>query len=348
MKSYTTLFSSLGLAIPLALAASAAHGQTVTLKFTHFLPSTSNFQKNVAEPWCAAIDKDSGGRLKCQIYPSLQLGGTPAQIADQIKHGVADVGWTSPSYSTGRFPRTEALELPFSLPVGGLSGARAMWEYTQKNGMDDFKDFKLLAMFSGTNHVINTASKPVLVPEDLKGMKLRSPSRFSGLFLSSQGGTPVNMPVAAITEGIQKGVVDGAMAPWEVLPVVKIDEVTKYHMVGAANLPGFGQTPLTILMNKQKYDGLPADLKSVIDKNSGVVLSEMAGKVWDQGNEDAEKSLAARGNKILVIKQDVYNGMLKAAAPVEADWIKQATERGLNGAKLAADVHAIGKKYIGK
>ena len=79
------LISSIGLAIPLALGASALQAQTVTLKFTHFLPSTSNFQKNVAEPWCAAIEKDSGGRLKCQLYPSLQLGGTPAQIADQVK-----------------------------------------------------------------------------------------------------------------------------------------------------------------------------------------------------------------------------------------------------------------------
>ena len=348
MKSHTKHFSSLALAIPLVMGATALQAQTVTLKFTHFLPSTSNFQKNVAEPWCAAIDKDSGGRLKCQMYPSLQLGGTPAQIADQVKNGVSDVGWTSPSYSTGRFPRTEALELPFILPVGGLSGARAMWEYTEKNGMEDFKDFKLLAMFSGTNLVISTSSKPVLAPEDLKGLKLRSPSRFAALFLSSQGGTPVNMPVAAVTEGIQKGVVDGAMAPWEVLPVTKIDEVTKYHMVGESHLPGFGQTPLAILMNKQKYEGLPADLKAVIDKNSGVTLSEKAGKVWDQGNEDAKKSLATRGNKILVIKQDVYDGMLKASGPVEADWIKQATARGLDGAKLAADVHAIGKKYITK
>ncbi len=346
MTSHTKHLSSLALAIPLALGASALQAQTVTLKFTHFLPSTSNFQKNVAEPWCAAIEKDSGGRLKCQMYPSLQLGGTPAQIADQIKNGVADVGWTSPSYSTGRFPRTEALELPFALPVGGVSGARAMWEYTQKNGMEDFKDFKLLAIFSGTNLVISTSNKPVLVPEDLKGLKLRSPSRFAALFLSAQGGTPVNMPVAAVTEGIQKGVVDGAMAPWEVLPVAKIDEVTKYHMVGASNQPGFGQTPLTILMNKQKYDGLPADLKAIIDKNSGAVLVDTAGKVWDQGNEDAKKSVAARGNKILVIKEAEYKGMLKASASVEADWIKQATARGLDGAKLAADVHAIGAKYL--
>lgn len=327
-------------------AASAAQAQQVTIKFSHFLASNSNFHKNVAEPWCAAIEKDSAGKLKCQLYPALQLGGTPTQLADQVKNGVADVVWTSPSYSTGRFPRTEALELPFTLPPGGLSGTRAMWEYTQKNGMEDFKDFKVLAVFSASNVVISTASKPVLSLQDIKGLKLRSPSRFTSLFLSALGGTPVNMPIAQVTEGVSKGVIDGAMAPWEVLPATKVDEVTKYHMEGAPNQPGFSQTPMAILMNKAKYEGLAPELKAVIDKHSGLVLAELAGKVWDEGNESAKKKLAAQGNKMLTIKDADYAAMVKATASVEADWIKQATAKGLDGTKLAAEVHAIGKKYL--
>lgn len=340
--------ATLSAAMALAFAATAVHADTVTIKFSHFLAPNSNFHKNVAEPWCAGIEKDSGGKLKCQIYPALQMGGTPAQLADQVKNGVADVVWTSPSYSTGRFPRTEALELPFSLPPGGLTGSKAMWDYTQKYGMEDFKDFKVLAIFSASNVVMSTASKPILSVEDFKGVKLRSPSRFAALFLTSLGGTPVNVPIAQVTEGISKGVIDGAMAPWEVLPSTKIDEVTKYHMEGPANQPGFTQTPMAILMNKQKYDSLPADLKAVIDKRSGQALVELTGKVWDQGNDEARKKLIAQGNKVLVIKDTDYNAMKKAAASVEADWIKQATARGLDGAKLAEAVHTIGKQYIGK
>jgi TRAP-type transport system periplasmic protein len=346
MKFSSKVIAAACAVVPLAFGATALQAQTITLKFGHFLPSNSNFQKNVAEPWCAAIEKDSGGKLKCQIYPSLQLGGTPPQIADQVKNGVADIAWTSPSYSTGRFPRTEALELPFSLPPGGVSGSRAMWEYTQKHGMEEYKDFKLLAMFSATNNVFSTANKPVLSPEDLKGLKLRSPSRFAALFLTALGGTPVTMGVAAVTEGISKGVIDGAMAPWEVLPTTKIDEVTKYHMEGPAGQPGFVQTPMAILMNKGKYEGLAPELKAVIDKHSGLALAELAGRAWDTGNDEARKSLAARGNKILTIKDADYNAMKKAAASVEADWIKQATARGLDGAKLAADVRTIGNKYL--
>lgn len=332
--------------VMLALAPALAEAQTVIVKFAHFLPSNSNFHKNVAEPWCEAIEKDSGGRLKCQIYPALQLGGTPAQLADQIKNGVADVGWTSPSYTTGRFPRTEALELPFILPSDGLGGSRAMWEYTQKNGQEDFKDFKLLAIHSTTNVVISTASKPVLSLHDMKGLKLRSPSRITSLVLSAMGGTPVNVPLAQTTESIAKGVIDGTMAPWEILPATKVDEVTKYHMEGMPGQPGLAQTPAVVLMNKAKYDGLAPDLKAVIDKRSGPWLVDLIGSAFDRGNEAARKKMAAQGNKILVIKSEEYAAMKTAAAPIEADWIKQASARGLDGAKLAGDAHAIGMKYL--
>ncbi len=346
MKFRLHTLAALFATLPLALG--AVQAQEVTIKFSHFLAPNSNFHKNVAEPWCAAIAKDSGGKLKCQLYPALQLGGTPPQLADQVKNGVADVVWTSPSYSTGRFPRTEALELPFSLPPGGLDGSKAMWEYYQKHGQDDFKDFKVLAIFSASNVVMSTANKPILTVDGFKGVKLRSPSRFAALFLTALGGTPVNMPIAQVTEGISKGVIDGAMAPWEVLPATKVDEVTKYHMEGAANQPGFTQTPMAILMNKAKYESLSPELKAAIDKNSGLKLVELTGNVWDSGNSDARKKMTAQGNKTLVIKPEDYNAMKKAAASVEADWIKQAEGKGLDGKKLAAEVHAIGAKYMPK
>ena len=348
MPAATRLLAGLALALPALFGAAGAQAQTVTIKYSHFLPANSNFNQKVALPWCAAIEKDSGGRLKCQLYPSLALGGTPAQLADQVKNGVSDVVWTSPSYSTGRFPRTEALELPFTLPGDGLQASRAMWDYVQKNALEDYKDFKLLAIHSGGNSVISTASKPIMSADDIKGLKLRSPSRFAALFLSALGSTPVNMPLAQVTEGISKGVIDGAMIPWEVLPAIKVDEVTKYHMEGMPSQPGFIQTPMAIMMNKAKYESLAPELKAVIDKHSGQPLVELTGKVWDEGIAETRKKLAAQGNRTLLIKDADYNALKKTTASVEADWIKQANARGLDGGKLAADVHAIGTRYLGK
>ena len=347
MTSLRKRFAILAAAVLLGAAAvPAAPAQTVTIKFAHFLASTSHFQKGVAEPWCADIEKDSGGRLKCQIYPSMQLGGTPGQLADQVKNGVADVAWTSPSYTTGRFPRSEALELPFTIPPDALRGSGAMWEFAQKHAMEDYKDFKLLALFPGTNQIVHTAARAVADVDSFKGLRLRSPSRSVSVFLGTLGAAPVNMPVAQITEGISKGVLDGALVPWEVVPSVKIDEVTKFHLQSPHDKLGFVQSPLVILMNKHKYESLPDDLQKVIDKHSGAALVDRAARVFEDGNEAARKKVAAIGNKVLTIQTADYEAIRKATGGIEADWVKQVQARGIDGAKLAAEARQIGQKYL--
>lgn len=330
----------------LALTSTALYAQDVTLKVSHFLPPNSNYQKGVLEPWCDKLAKESAGKLKCQIYPAMQLGGTPPQLADQVKNAVADIVMTSPSYSSGRFPYTEALEQPFTLPPGGLAGSKAMWEYSQKYAMKDYADFKLLAMFTGSGVIMSTSSKPILTIDGFKGVKLRSPSRSAAKLLTALGGAPVNMPPAQITEAVSKGVVDGAMATWELVPAVKLQEVTKYHMQGPANQPAFTQNPLVMLMNKARYDGLPAELRAVLDKASGSALVDLAGSAWDKAIDDGRRIANDAGNKTLTVKPEDYEAMRKAAASVEAEWTKEVAPKGLDGAMLVKEVRALGAKYM--
>lgn len=84
METTMNLRSPLKLAAAAALVASAfgAQAQQVVLKVHHFLPSTSSSQVKLIGPWCDKVQKESKDRLKCQIYPSMQLGGTPAQLMD--------------------------------------------------------------------------------------------------------------------------------------------------------------------------------------------------------------------------------------------------------------------------
>jgi len=328
------------------LLASTLYAQEVTLKVSHFLPPNSNYQKTVLEPWCDKLAKDSGGKLKCQIYPAMQLGGTPPQLADQVKNAVADIVMTSPSYSSGRFPYTEALEQPFTLPPGGLAGSKAMWEYTQKFAMKDYADFKLLAMFSGSGIIMSTSSKPILTVDGFKGVKLRSPSRSAARLLTALGGAPVNMPPAQITEAVSKGVVDGAMATWELVPAVKLQEVTKYHMQGPANQPAFTQNPLVMLMNKARYEGLPPDLRAILDKAAGPALVELAGSSWDKAIDDGRRLADQAGNRTLTVKPEDYAAMRKASASVEVDWAKDVAGKGLDGAMLVREARSIGAKYL--
>jgi len=333
-------------ALPLVLGAVAAQAQEVTIKFSHFLPPNSNFHKNVLEPWCAAIAKDSGNKLKCQAYPALQLGGTPPQIADQVKNGVADIAWTSPSYSTGRFPRTEALELPFTLPPGGLAGSKAMWEYYQKNGQEDFKDFHVLAIFSASNVVMSTANKPILTVDGFKGVKLRSPSRFAALFLTSLGGTPVNIPIAQVTESISKGVIDGAMVPWEGVPTVKLHEFAKSHLDVPAGQLKFANSLFAFVMNQAKYNSLSPELKKVIDDNSGLATSAWAGETgFDRVVPANHKLSADRGNALLKLDAAEYARWVKASDNVDDEWVKEANAKGANGAALLEEARALINQY---
>ena len=330
----------------LTLASSSLYTQAVTLKVSHFLPPNSNYQKGVLEPWCDRLAKDSAGQLKCQIYPAMQLGGTPPQLADQVKNAVADIVMTSPSYSSGRFPYTEALEQPFTLPPGGLAGSKAMWEYSQKYATKDYADFKLLAMFTGSGIIMSTSSKPILTVEGFKGVKLRSPSRSAAKLLTALGGAPVNMPPAQITEAVAKGVVDGAMATWELVPAVKLQEVTKYHMQGPADQAAFTQNPLVMLMNKARYDGLPPELKAVLDKASGPALVELAGAAWDKAIVDGRRIAGDAGNKTLTVKPEDYEAMRKMSAAVEVEWARDVAAKGLDGAMLVKEVRALGAKYM--
>ena len=330
----------------LTLASSSLYAQAVTLKVSHFLPPNSNYQKGVLEPWCDRLAKDSAGQLKCQIYPAMQLGGTPPQLADQVKNAVADIVMTSPSYSSGRFPYTEALEQPFTLPPGGLAGSKAMWEYSQKYATKDYADFKLLAMFTGSGIIMSTSSKPILTVEGFKGVKLRSPSRSAAKLLTALGGAPVNMPPAQITEAVAKGVVDGAMATWELVPAVKLQEVTKYHMQGPADQAAFTQNPLVMLMNKARHDGLPPELKAVLDKASGPALVELAGAAWDKAIVDGRRIAGDAGNKTLTVKPEDYEAMRKMSAAVEVEWARDVAAKGLDGAMLVKEVRALGAKYM--
>jgi len=338
--------SSIHATLVLGLCTSSLMAQEVTLKISHFLPPSSNYQKAVLEPWCEKLATDSGNKLKCQIYPSMQLGGTPPQLVDQVKNGVADVIWTSPSYSTGRFPYTEALEQPFVLPPGGLAGSKAMWEYYTKFATKDYTDYKMLAMFSGSGVIFSSASKPILGLDSFKGIKLRSSSRSAAKLLAALGGSPVNMPPAQITESISKGVVDGAIATWELVPSVKLEEVAKYHIEGISSLPGFTMNPLVMLMNKQKYESLSPELKAVIDKNSGMPLVILAGTAWDNATLEGRKKAAAAGNKTLVMKQEDYDAIRKASVSVEQDWAREVAPKGLDGAALIREARAIGQKYL--
>jgi TRAP-type C4-dicarboxylate transport system substrate-binding protein len=193
-------------AIPLAVAAFSSApvlAEEVILKVAHFLPPVSPAHTKFITPWCDKIAAESQGKMKCQIYPAMQLGGTPPQLLNQVRDGVADIVWTLPGYTPGRFPVSEVFELPFFTTTHEAS-SRALWDFAQKNAMSEFEGTKPIAIWVNGPNVLHFRDKQVKTLEDLKGMKVRAPSRLGTKLLGALGATPVGMPVPQMAESHPK------------------------------------------------------------------------------------------------------------------------------------------------
>jgi TRAP-type C4-dicarboxylate transport system substrate-binding protein len=330
----------------IALAAVAAHAQEVTLKIHHFLPPKGTIQAQVFEPWCEKLGKESNGRIKCQIYPAMQLGGTPPQLFDQARDGVADIIWTIPTYQAGRFTKSEVFELPF-MAKNAESGSPALWEYIQKNSLDEFRGVKLLATHLHDGSLLHFTNKRVTNMDELKGLKVRAPTRIGTKFLTAIGAVPVQMPVPQVTESLAKAVIDGAMVPWEVAPALKLQEVTKYHLDTAPGVDKMSNSIFVIAMNPAKYDSLPPDLKKVIDANSGIEFSKQIGKIYD-GTTTAGKKLATDAGGVFdTLSPAEFDRWKKATDGVDKDWFTEVGAKGGNGPALLEDARALIKKNGG-
>ncbi len=321
---------------------SSAFAADVTLRFHQFLPPQAVVPKLAIEPWAKKIEQDSGGRIKVQLFPSMQLGGKPTELFDQAKDGVVDVVWTVLGYTPGRFPKSEAFELPFSVGKAE-SGSRAFQEFVQKNAMDEFKDVKLIAVHVHGPGLFHSKN-PINKLEDLKGMKVRGGSRVINIMLEQLGAVPVGMPVPAVGEALSKGVIDATTIPWEVAPAVKVQQIVKNHTTFAGNKGLYTQT-FAVAMNKGSYDKLPADLKKVIDANSGAETAALFGRAMDAGDVTGKEAAQKAGNQIVALDAAETQRWARTAAGVRAVWFQQVAEKGIDGPKLADDATRIIDKY---
>ena len=332
--------------VALALSIGTAAAEEVKLKVAHFLPPGSTAHAKFITPWCDKINKESAGRLKCEIYPAMQLGGTPPQLIDQVRDGVADIVWTLPGYSAGRFPAIEVFELPFMINTAE-SSSRALWEYIHVNKLDqsEYKDVKPLVFHVHDAGQLHLVKKPISELSNFRGLKLRAPTRQTNKFLAALGATPVGMPAPQVSEALSKGVIDGAMLPWEVVPAVKAHELVKFHTEGDPNARALYTTAFIFAMNKAKYDSLPADLKAVIDANSGADTSAWVGKVWDDSASSARKLATDRGNKFNVVPAAELQKWEKAGQRVYDSWITEVGDKGYDGKALLKSAQALVQKY---
>ena len=315
----------------------------VTLKLHHFLPPVSNGHAKMLAPWAKDIEAESQGKIKIDIFPSMQLGGTPPQLFDQARDGVVDIVWTLPGSTPGRVPTTEVFELPFIGAEKGLPTALASQEFANTYLRDEVKDVKILSYWAHDGGHIHS-NKPIAKLEDLKGMKLRNPTRLAGEALKALGATSIGMPVPQVSESLAQKVIDGAVVPWEVVPAIKVHELVKFH-TEITGSPSFYAASFFLAMNKQKYEAIPADLRAILDKYSGMAFARRAGVMWDESGAAVRAMVVKRGNTITQIDSAEKARWIKATEPVYTAWIEQMKAKNIDGAKLVEAARALVAKH---
>lgn len=339
MKLVRTLVTA---AAAIAALSSTAVAQTVTLRLQHFLPPQATMPAEAITPWAKTIESQSQGKIRVQIFPSMQLGGRPPELFDQARDGVVDIIWTVLGYTPGRFPKSEVFELPFTTGAAE-PGSRAFQEFVETHAMDEFKDVKLIAVHVHGPGLFHSRN-PINRLEDLRGMNVRGGSRVINMMLEQLGATPVGIPVPAVGEALSKGVINATTVPWEVVPALRVHELVRNHTGFTGDVGLYTQT-FALVMNKRAYDNLPAELKKVIDQNSGAETAALFGRAMDKGDVKGLDLVTKAGNSVVTLNETETARWKKAAEGVRKSWFDEAAKQGINGPALADSAAKLVTKY---
>lgn len=337
------LAAVLGVGLGTGLVATANAAPEYRLRLHHFLPATSHTHVNFLAPWAKAVEADSGGRIVIDIFPAMQLGGKPPQLFDQAKDGIADIVWTLPGYSPGRFPIAEVFELPF-MAGSAEATSQAISAFAARHLEEEFGDVHPILFHCHSPGSFHLRGHKVASLEDLANLKIRAPSRTINAALAVLGASPVGMPVPQVPQSLASGVIDGTLLPYEVTLPLKVHELVDHH-TEIAGPQGFYTALFVLAMNKDRYTALPDDLKAVIDAHSGLAFAAKVGRSWDEAEQTGRDAAIAEGNTITQIPESALDDWREKTQPVIDDWVARMDAKGLDGAALLAEARALIKQY---
>lgn len=312
-----------------------SYSQTITLKYANFPPATT-FPCVQMERWAKEVEKRTNGKVKVQTFP----GGTllPAKnIFDGVVSGTADIGNFAMSYQPGRFPLSEAIDLPIGF-TSARAASMALHDLIEKYKPKEFEKVKVITLFTCPPADLMTKT-PVRSLSDLKGMELRA-SGTGAAVLKRLGATPVGMPQSEAPEAIQKGVVKGNVSSMEILKDFNFAAYLPYAT--EANL--FVVT-FAVVMNNDKWNSLPADVKKVID-DLRREQAEWTGKYVDNHVQEALKwSKEKYKHQLLKLPDKDIAEIKTLLKPMIDEYIKKVNAQGMPGEQIIKDVYALKEKY---
>jgi TRAP-type C4-dicarboxylate transport system substrate-binding protein len=315
-----------------------AQEKTIELKLSHWVPASHPLQKALEE-WGAAVEKDSGGTLHYKVYPAQQLGKAFDHY-DMARDGIADLTYINPGYQPGRFPIIAAGELPF-LMSDAKGGSEALDAWYRKYADKEMKDVKFCLAFIHAPSTFHSRTKKIVLPEDIRGMKIRPAHATMAAWVTQLGGTNVQAAAPEVRDVLEKGVADAVSFPWGSLVLFGIDKVVKYHMEEPLYV-----TTFAFVFNNAKYDQLSDRQKKAVDAHCTTEQAGSVGGPWG-AFEDAgvAKVKAEAGHEVYKLTAEQLAVWGKSAEPLEKAWADNVKKTGVDPNAALKELRGSLAKY---
>jgi len=300
------------------------------LKLAHFSSTKYHLHNEMFLPLAEKIAQATDGKTTIRVYPGGELGKGPVKQYDRVLDGVADIVYALPGYTASQFKKALLVELPGVIP-GDANITGKMWDNIE-HLEEEFKRTKLLGLWSSRPGSLLMADKKIESMADLKGLKIRVPSKNTGRVAEAWGATAVSMPITQVYQSMETGVVDGALVDTSVLGSFKLGEVTKYvtqGMIGSNSL-------FMLVMNRDSWDGLDAEIQAKLDEMTGKEMSLGGNETMTNAAVNSEKAWVDAGGEIITLSAEAAAEFDAASAELADKLIAELEADGIKAADWAA------------
>ena len=320
------LLAGAALSAVMALTGTVAAEAKTKLKVSHYLPAVHGIHTDFIVPWTEQVSACSNGELEFEVFPAGSQLGNVARQQEQVMAGVVDIAHGLHGIPRGRFPRTSLIDMPFLTDDAGAA-TYALWSMLPEELAEEYKGLKVLALHAHNGGLVHTASKKVETMEDLKDLRIRTPSPAVSDMLSFLGATPQGLPPGEVYENLQRGVLDGTVFPWDPVKSFGLNEVLQYHLDAGVYTVSF-----FFVMNERSYDRLSPAAQACIDTYSGDELVAKFGDWWDAWDAPGRQQAIDAGHVITELSDEERARWREALQPMMDAYLQKVKDSGIDNA----------------
>jgi len=322
----------------LILLLGVSNGAAIELKMAHW-SSPDSKEQEIMKAGADWMEKRFPGRIKVTIYPAQTLLSTTALYEGTVK-GVSDIAFVVPQWTPGRFPKSEVIDLPPGIP-SAVDGTKVYWDFYKKFLTDEWREVKVLSFHVQVPQGLHTKRKPIRTFQDIKGEKMRVYGIGKDI-MTAFGGVPVSMPMSEAYEAIRSGVVSGIMVPFAEMKGYRLIDVCFHH-----TKVDIFSSPFFIIMNMEKYNSLPPDIKKVFDEELANFWNMESAKIWDRWEEVGRELVRKTpGHEFITLSSEEKMKWQERAKAVNDSWASGLEAKGLPGKKLVEEKLRAIEKYV--